>query len=104
MLVVESDDSDAQIMLSTKFGEAPAFFSGADGNNTISVNATPKGYAIIDISSPDGRGVLSLDTAREGFRPGIRLADPATGAIAWSVTVSEDGTPVLKSLAPPAGP
>ena len=67
-------------------GAATATFKGAQSASTLELWVASKGNPMITMNSGVGHPELTLMVEPDG-QPHIRIMDPATGKVGWSVTL-----------------
>ncbi len=95
MLTIESKDSRAKILATTKpDGVARLWMHDPDGKALLSAEVG-RGWPQVILQQADGTALLRIEIMPNG-KPRIRLVDPSGGKPAWTVTVDETGKPRIE--------
>ncbi|MBL0928341.1 MAG: hypothetical protein IBJ11_11940 [Phycisphaerales bacterium] len=77
-------------------GDAPMLIVKGEGSQSgVTLTGFPRGGGDITWDAGSGKGKLVISYLPSG-RPAIRLLDPETGKVGWSVTLDDNGQPVIE--------
>jgi len=60
----------------------------------LTLSVSSKGFPSISLDAADGKGALILELPIDA-QPRIRMKDADTGKTGWSITLDEQGQPVI---------
>ncbi|QOJ00129.1 MAG: hypothetical protein HRU70_06365 [Phycisphaeraceae bacterium] len=99
-LTVGGGSGESEIVLAAGRDRAEVTLKAAGSpHEGVRITASSDGSAALRLNDPTGRSLLSIEVLTDR-QPVITVIDPASGSVAWSVTVDGQGKAVVTTNQP----